>query len=173
MKKLLIIIIAVIFSFVIFERIPIKRSISIEDANENLSNESMFVCEYVATTGPSWKVYKKEETKARLVCLEGKAPFNYLNMQTFFFFSANKFLIQGEVIGKQLVDSEGDIKNYYGDNMKECLETMDSMDSKGEKYECYDIIDVTEWDIIAPIDRGDSFRLLAPKNYLSLLDFIG
>lgn len=170
MKKIFKIVIVIIFIFVIFERIPVKRSISMEDADEKLSNRNIYVCEYEATTGPSWKVYEKEETKARLVCLEGKIPFNYLNMQTFFFFSTNKFLIQGDVIGKQLIDGEGNIKNYYGDNMKTCYEIMESTE---EKYECYDIIDVTKWDIIAPIDRGDSFRLFAPKNYLSILDFVG
>ena len=98
MKKLLIIIIAVILGLIIFEWAPIRRSISMEEADERLNNDNTYICEHVATTGPSWRVYMKGDMQARLVCLEGDSSFHYLNKQTFFFFSVNKFLIQGEVI---------------------------------------------------------------------------
>ena len=68
----------------------------------------------------------------------------------------------------RIVNSEGEIKDYY--DIEEANKIIQNMD---EKYECYDIIYVANWDIIAPLERGDSFRFLAPKEALSLFDFIG
>lgn len=154
--------------FVILERIPVKRSVGEEELQSRLKEENTYVCKFTATTGPSWEIYEwNSDSIPQLVCLEGNVPFDSLN-QDLFFFAQNEFLIQGGVIGKRIVDMEGNIHDYYGDDKNNILTDMQLSDGR---YECYDIIHVQRWDIIEPIDRGDSLRFLAPKKYLSVLDF--
>lgn len=169
MKKILKIICCFLVSLIIIERIPVKRCISVEEAYKKMNaNNNTYICEFEATTGPDWIIYTKNETTPRLVCLEGNVPINHINKASFFWFAKNRFLIQGEVIGMRIVSGEGDIEDYY--DVEECNKIVQSMEPR---CECYDIIDVTEWDIIEPIKRGNSFRFLALKNALNLFDFIG
>lgn len=166
--KIIIIIFLVIAICLILERIPVKRSISEEEINNRVCEDNTYICRYAATTGPSWEIYKNPDDMPQSVCLEGNVPFDALNHGEFFFFANNKFLIQGEVVGKRLVDVEGNIKDYYGNDMDKCLADMQSLDGR---CECYDIINVLQWDIIGPIVRGESLRFFAPKKYLSIWDF--
>ena len=153
-----------LFSFcLIFEWIPIKRSIDIESANKKLRDDDTYLCWHTATTGPPWEISAQEGEMPQLVCLEGNTPFD-------FYFAQNTFLIQGEKIGKRLVSAEGDIQDFYGVDVEECDACMQLLNGK---YECYDIIYVTKWEIIGSIDRGDSFRIFASSNYMSIFDFIG
>ena len=169
-KKVITIILLVIIVYLILERIPVKRSISEEELNNRICEDKTYICEFTATTGPSRKIRKHSDDMPQLVCLEGNVPFDALNHGEFFFFANNKFLIQGEVVGKRLVDVEGSIKDYYGDDMDKCITDMQLLDGR---CECYDIINVSQWDIIEPITRGDSLRFFAPKEYLSVWDFGG
>lgn len=169
MKRVAKILFCFIVIYIILESIPVKRCISAEEADTMLNaNNNVYICEFAATTGPSWSVGTKEETISELVCLEGNVPIDDINKAAFFWFSRNKFLIQGEAVGKRIVSSEGEIKDCY--DVEECNRIVQNME---QKYECYDIINVTKWDIIGPIERGDSFRFFAPKNALSLFDFMG
>lgn len=168
MKKFIIIIFLIIVIYLILERIPVKKSISEEEINNRVCEDKTYICRYVATTGPPWEIYKNPDDMPQLVCLEGNVPFDALNHGEFFFFANNKFLIQGEVVGKRLVDVEGNIKDYYGNDMDKCLADMQLLDGR---CECYDIINVLQWDIIGPIVRGESLRFFAPKKYLSIWDF--
>lgn len=168
MKKSIKILFYFLVGYIILERIPVKRCISIEEAYEKLNTNNTYICEFEATTGPDWRIYTKNEKISRLVCLEGNVPNNYINKATFFWFARNRFLIQGEVIGIRIVSARGDIEDYY-----DVVERNKIVQAIEAPYECYDIIDVTEWDIIGPIERGDSFRFLAPKDALNLFDFIG
>lgn len=167
---LLIIIFLVIIAYLILEKIPVKRSISEEEVNNRICEDKTYICRHAATTGPPWEIYKQPDDMPQLACLEGNVPFDALNHGEFFFFANNKFLIQGEVVGKRLVDVEGNIKDYYGDDIYKCFADMQLLDGK---CECYDIINVLQWDIIEPITRGDSLRFFAPKEYLSVWDFGG
>lgn len=169
-KKVIIIFFLVIIVYLILERIPVKRSISEEEVNNRICEDKTYICRHAATTGPPWEIYKQPDDMPQLACLEGNVPFDALNHGEFFFFANNKFLIQGEVVGKRLVDVEGNIKDYYGDDMDKCFTDMQLLDGR---CECYDIINVSQWDIIEPITRGDSLRFFAPKEYLSVWDFGG
>lgn len=140
-----------------------------EEVDEKLDLSDTYICYYVATTGPSWSAYEHNGENSRLVCLEGNVPIDHINRYTFFFFAHNFFLIRGKIIGKQLIDGEGNIQYYYGEDTKTCNKVMQS----GKLYECYDIIDVEEWDIVSPIDRGDSWRFWASRDYLNVFDYIG
>ena len=144
MKKAVKIIFCFLVCYIFLERLPVKRCISLEEAYEKMNTNNTYICEFEATTGPDWRIYTENETTSALVWLEGNVPNDDINKASFFWFGRNKFLIQGEVTG---------IREMGG--------------------ECYDIINVTEWDIIEPIDRGDSFRFLEPKDALNLFDFIG
>lgn len=169
MKKVVKIIFCFLVSYIVLERIPVKRCISIEEAYKKLdTNNNTYICEFEATTGSDWRIYTKDETISRLVCLEGNVPINYINKATFFWFARNRFLIQGEMIGIRVMSASGDIEDYY--DLEECNKIVQAIEAP---CEWFDIIDVTEWDIIEPIERGDSFRFLAAKNALSVFDFIG
>ncbi len=169
MKKIVKIIFCFLVCYIFLERLPVKRCISIEEAYEKLNTDNTtYICEYEATTGPDWRIHTKDETTSKLVWLEGNVPNNDINKATFFWFSENRFLIQGEVIGIRVMSDEEDIEDYY--DVEERNEIVQAIEAP---YECFDIINVTEWDIIEPIDRGDSFRFLAPKDALNLFDFIG
>lgn len=169
-KKVIIIIFLVIIVCLVLERIPVKRSISEEEVNNRICEDNTYICSHTATTGPPWEICKHPDDMPQLACLEGNVPFDALNHGEFFFFGQNKFLIQGEVVGKRLVDAEGNIKDYYGADMDKCYTDMQLLDGR---CECYDIINVLQWDIIEPIARGDSLRFFAPKEYLSVWDFGG
>lgn len=162
------IIFLIIVIYLILERIPVKRSISEEEANHRICEDETYICRPAATTGPPWEVYKQSDDMWQLACLEGNDPFDALNHGEFFFFANNKFLIQGEVVGKRIVDIKGNIKDYYGNDMDQCFADIQLLDGR---CECYDIIHVSQWDIIEPFIRGDSLRFLAPKKYLSIWDF--
>lgn len=169
MKRITKVLFCLLVSYIILERIPVKRCISAEEAYKKMNTDSnAHVCEFEATTGADWIIYTKNGATSRLVCLEGNVPINYINKASFFWFARNKFLIQGEVIGMRVVNGEGDIEDYY--DIEEYNERIQAMESR---CECYDIIDVTEWDVIGPLKRGNSFRFLAPKDALSLFDYIG
>ncbi len=149
------------------ERIPVKRSITMEEANEKLKSGNTYICQHEATTGSSWSVYVQEGEIPRLVCLEGNVPIDHIDRNNFFFFAHNIFLIQGNIIGKQLVDGEGNIQYFYGEDIEICNKLMQSE----ELYDSYDIIDVEKWDIVSPIDRGESWRFWASRDYLDIFDF--
>lgn len=166
MKKVVIIIVCFLACYIVLERFPVKRCISIEDAYEKLHADNTYICEFEAVTGANWRIYTENETTSELVCLEGNVPINDINKASFFWFGKNKFLIQGEVIGIRIVSGEGDIKDYY--DVEESNKIAENIE---DRCEYYDIINVTKWDIIEPIERGDSFRFLAPKNALNLFDF--
>lgn len=90
-NKLVVAIGLLVLLFLFLERIPVKKSISYEDAYKEISTDNVYICEYEATTGPSWIIYKKDKSKKQLVCLEGNVPNAYLNKQTFFHFARNYF----------------------------------------------------------------------------------
>ena len=154
---------AVIIILWIISRIPIKRVINMENINEE---ENFLICEFIATTGPDWKVHTVNLGESELVYLEGNLPNNKLNKPAFFFFARNKFLIRAEVIGEVVISAEGDIRKYYDDS------SIERMKVDEQNSSTYKILKVFEWDIIAPIERGDVFRFMAPKKYLNIYDFI-
>lgn len=167
-KKVIMIILFLMLFCIMLEKVPVKRSISEEEADNRISEDGTYLCEFTATTGSSWNIRRHPDEIPQSACLKGNVPFDALNHGEFFFFAHNMFLIQGEVIGKRFVDAEGNIKDYYGDDMAQCFADMQLLD---ERCECYDIINVSQWDIIEPITRGDSLRFFAPKKYLSIWDF--
>lgn len=146
--------------------IPIKRGLSIEEAKEKVENSNTYICEQIATTGPGWLIYKEEEEKQGVI-LEGKLPIDEINKNSFFYSAHNKFLIIGEKIGVRIVDEDGNIENYYGDEV-EAEVNWENI----ERYECYDIFLVEDWDIITPIQRGSIFGMVASDEYLSIFDYI-
>lgn len=151
------------------DQIPVKRGLSIEEVNEKLKNSDTYICEQIATTGPSWLIYKDSDEKQG-VYLKGELPFDEINKNSFFYSAHNRFLISGEKIGVKIIDREGNIEEYYGDDIKEATERIQNSE---EEYESYEIVYVEQWDIIKPINRGSIFRILASENYLSIFDYIG
>lgn len=148
--------------------IPVKQGISIEEAKERVKNRNTYICEQIATTGPSWLIYKEEAAKQG-VMLEGKLPIDEIDENTFFYSAHNRFLITGEKVGVRIVDEEGNIENYYGEGEETAIKTIQNTDGR---YECYDIFCVEEWDIITPIQRGSIFAGVAPDEYLNLFDLL-
>lgn len=165
MKKKMKYLCLLICLYLFLERIPVKRSITMEEANEKLNSGNTYMCQHEETTGPPWSIYVQEGEIPQLAWLEGNIPVD----QKPYLFAQNTFVIQGKIIGKRLVSGDGDIQNYYDKDMEICYKLMQS----GEIHECYDIIDVEEWDIVSPIDRGDSWRVWAPRDYMNIFDFIG
>lgn len=149
------------------EGIPLKLGISIEEAKAKAQNSNTYMCEQIATTGPSWLIYKEEADKQG-VMLEGKLPIDEIDENTFFYSAHNRFLITGEKVGVRIVDEEGNIENYYGEEAEAAIKVIQETDGR---YECYDIFCVEEWDIITPIQRGSIFAGVAPDEYLNLFDF--
>ena len=143
-----------------------------EEAIQKINMDNVYICSYVATTGPSYEVYTKADRNPRLACLEGKHPIKYISKSIYLHGPQNIYLVQGEVIGKQLVYGEGEIeKYYYDDELMKLEEKIIHLEASNSRYEFYDIIYVTEWEIIAPIDKGDKW--FSPKEYFNIFDFIG
>ena len=138
-----------------------------EEANEKLNLGNAYICWYAETDGPLWAVYNQKGTPKQLVYLEGNEPIDHINGSSFFYFAKNTFLIQGKMNGKRLVWGEGNIQDYYDEDIEICNRLIQSIEGN---YECHDIIVVEKWDIITPIDREVSF--LASRNYLNIFDFI-
>lgn len=147
--------------------IPLKQGISIEEAKARAQNSNTYICELIATTGPGWLIYK-EEADEQGVMLEGKLPIDEIDENTFFYFVHNRFLITGEKVGVRIVDEEGNIENYYGEDAETAIKTIQDTDGR---YECYDIFCVEDWDIITPIQRESIFAGVASDEYLNLFDF--
>lgn len=168
MKKFLGIMLLLIIVFALAARIPVKQRISIEEAKTRVENSNTYICEQIATTSPGWLIYKEEAAKQG-VMLEGKLPIDELDRNTFFYSAHNRFLITGEKVGVRIVDEEGNIENYYGEDTETAIKTIQET---GGRYECYDIFFVEEWDIITPIQRGSIFAGVAPDEYLNLFDFL-
>ena len=167
--KMRFIILFVLFFIVLFivGKIPVKRAISVEKDDEE--KENTFICEYIEITGPDWEAYNLKTKEYEFVFFEGNTPNKKLNKNTFFHFSHNKFLVKGEIIGKKIISESGDITAYY---YKENESIEEIAKKYQESYEIFDIIKVSEWDIVSPIDRGESLRIFAPKEYLNIYDFI-
>lgn len=168
MKKFLGIMLLLIIVLVLVAGIPVKQGISIEDAKARVKNSNTYICEQIATTGPGWLVYKEEADKQGVI-LEGKLPVDELDRNIFFYSAHNRFLITGEKVGVRIVDEEGNIENYYGEEAEAAIKMIQETDGR---YECYDIFCVEEWDIITPIQRGSIFAGVAPDEYLNLFDFL-
>lgn len=129
--------------FFILEQIPIKRAVVIDDIN----NFPAIVCRRAHSTGPPWALMRDKKgiySRIELVILEGKTPEELID--TFFIDTINYFIIKGEITGEK--------EHEYGE--------------PGEKY---DVIYSEDWDIIYPVDRGNSLRLFASKRHLSIFDF--
>ena len=167
MKKFLGIMLLLIIVLVLVAGIPVKQGISIEEAKARVENSNTYICELIATTGPSWLIYK-EEADEQGVMLEGKLPIDEIDENTFFYFVHNRFLITGEKVGVRIVDEEGNIENYYGEDAETAIKTIQDTDGR---YECYDIFCVEDWDIITPIQRESIFAGVASDEYLNLFDF--
>lgn len=168
MRKMLRVLGIMVICLLFVDRIPIKRGISIEEVNKKIKKNDTYICEQTATTGPTWLIYKHNDKKQG-VYLEGKLPFDDINKNSFFYSAHNRFLICGDKIGIVIIDQEGNIEKFYGDDMEE---VKNKIQNSEKKYESYEIIYVKQWDIIRPINRGSVFRLWAPKNYLSIFDYV-
>ena len=166
-KKTLGMITLIIIVLALAAGIPIKQGVSEEESKARVENSNTYICEQIATTGPSWLIYKEEADKQGAM-LEGKLPIDEIDENTFFYSAHNRFLITGEKVGVRIVDEEGNIENYYGEDAEAAIKTIQERDGR---YEYYDIFCVEEWDIITPIQRGSIFSAVAPESYLNLFDF--
>lgn len=150
-KKVLLILL-VLFTGLYFT--PLKKAV-ILPLNENYTSEllpekNILICTTTATTGPSWVIIGDNtglfdrSSKSELIILEGNTPEKYLS-NTFFINALNNYILIGEFIGE---------KEYFG-----------------QPVEKFRVFKVDEWDIVYPIDRGDSLRVLQPKKAFTLFDF--
>ena len=167
MKKFLGIMLLLIIVLVLVAGIPVKQGISIEEAKTRVENSNTYICEQIATTGPDWLIYKEEADKQGVI-LKGKLPIDELDRNTLIYFVHNRFLITGEKVGVRIMDEEGNIENYYGEDAETAIKTIQDTDGR---YECYDIFCVEDWDIITPIQRESIFAGVASDEYLNLFDF--
>ena len=163
-KSIIIILFIVIICFEIIGIIPVKRAVKIEENGEDKEDE--FICEFIAMTGPSWRIRSIASYEWEEVYLEDNNPIKELNKNNFFFFSNNTFWIQGECIGERMITANGEMLEYYYDDK------TNGEEWKTRKGSIYKIIKVIKWEIVEPINRGDSIRVFAPKNYLNVYDFI-
>ena len=129
--------------FILLEQIPIKRAVVIDD----ISSFQGIICRRAHCTGPPWELIRDRRgiyNKTKLVILEGKTPEELVD--TFFVDANNHFILKGEIVEKK--------EHKYGEPSRK-----------------YEVICLEDWDIVYPIDRGNSLRIFASKKYLSIFDF--
>ena len=129
--------------FFFLDQIPNKRAIVIDDINSFHG----IICRRAHSTGPPWELIRDKRSicnETKFVVLEGKTPEELID--TFFIDANNRFVIKGEIVGEK--------EHEYGE--------------PGRKYE---VIYSDAWEIIYPVDRGNSLRVFASKKHLSIFDF--
>ncbi len=163
---ILCILVLMLVIFIILDFIPIKMAVNIDTEDltklKKTEDQKVYICEHVQVTGSIWQAIGDEKGVRELLDsgviylaepLKGRDPLmelNYAFQKVYEPQAHNGFVF----IGKELnVETVGDIKI---DGVQEL--TVD--------------FNVDDWRIISPI-RRDSFRdIYAPKNYLTVYDFI-
>ena len=128
--------------------LPVRKAVTLETIPKDKGQ--YYICRQKVTSAPNWVIvedstgfYKEEDYQ--YVFIEGVDPDDVLDRSIRQDSSSNRYVIYGEIVSeKEYWEGEGDM---------------------------YPVITSTGFDILAPIERGNSIRPFDPKEYLTLLDF--
>lgn len=137
-------IIALLFLLAVLLFLPVKFAVRIESLPDNKGH--FFILEQQAVTGPNWKIVGDSngtfsENSNVSVLITGIDPQEKLN-NSLQVDSPNRYIVYGEITTED---------SFYG--------------------EVYPVITSSGFDVIFPIERGNSLRFFVPKSYLTLLDY--
>lgn len=124
--------------------IPVKFAVKIE--NIPVNNGDFFILEQQSVTAPNWRVIGNHDgtfpaDQYFSVLIEGIDPQIRLN-NSLQIDSLNKYIVYGEIVSES---------EFLG--------------------ETYPLIYSTGFDILYPIERGNSLRSFVSRNYLTILDY--
>lgn len=111
----------------------------------NMPSGKYYICEEQATTGPNWRIIGDENgmyESCKDVFFIEGDPHDALD-KSVYLWASNYFIVYGEIAG------EGDFGGA-----------------------AYPYIKSTGFDMVYPIERGDSIRILPPRGYLTLSDML-
>lgn len=126
--------------------LPVKMSVKPNKLNEKDKKDTVILCEYGQTTGPSWVIIgddKGEFGPGKCEFINVKYSDSVKMPNSSIFIGQNKYVLYGKFIG---------VEAFYG--------------------ESYRVFEVKRWDIQYPIDRFSLRSCFTPKRYLNIFDFL-